>query len=133
MHAPVGAHWKATGISPAGEFGLRGCWYLLPWWTLIPTTTWLLYNFDYSTHRDALEQAQSVRVAREARALTQANERLEQALAQLQATQQELVRTEKLSSLGLMVAVVAHELNTRCASFKRNLLVTYNNTERLIS
>ncbi len=128
MHAPVGAHWKATEIGPAGEFGLRGCVYLLPWWTLIPTTTWLLYNFDYSTHRDALERAQSVRVVREARALTQANERLEQALAQLQATQQELVRTEKLSSLGLMVAGVAHELNTRCASLLDEICLSLTTT-----
>lgn len=51
-------------------------------------------------------------LAAKAHELQQSNAALAMTLAQLRASQQELIRTEKLSSLGLMVAGVAHELNT---------------------
>ncbi|KAA3655046.1 MAG: sensor histidine kinase [Proteobacteria bacterium] len=45
-------------------------------------------------------------------ALARSNEDLARSLAQLEQSQDELVRSAKLASLGLMVAGVAHELNT---------------------
>ena len=52
------------------------------------------------------------RVAERTAALTASNEQLRGALTTLEHAQDELVRTEKLASLGAMVAGVAHELNT---------------------
>jgi signal transduction histidine kinase len=52
------------------------------------------------------------RVAERTAALIASNRRLEQALADISAVQRELVRHERLASLGSMVAGFAHELNT---------------------
>ncbi|WP_444996106.1 ATP-binding protein [Aliikangiella sp. IMCC44359] len=48
--------------------------------------------------------------------LTQSKKELEESLAHLKETQDELIQVSKLSSMGLMVAGVAHELNTPIGS-----------------
>lgn len=53
-----------------------------------------------------------LRQERTGEALADANEELSASLTQLQMSQDELVRSAKLASLGMMVAGVAHELNT---------------------
>lgn len=66
-----------------------------------------------------------------ATALRQAKE-LEQAFQKLQKTQAQLVQSEKMSSLGQLVAGVAHEINNPVSFIYGNLIHAYGYTQDLL-
>ncbi len=63
---------------------------------------------ELARHRDHLQDLVSERTAD----LNETNRRLQDSLARLQQTQAQLVESEKMSSLGSLVAGIAHEINT---------------------
>jgi PAS domain S-box-containing protein len=81
----------------------------------------------------ALQQAELYQQSRMATqtALTQAQQ-LEQAMIELQRTQAQLVQSEKMSSLGQLVAGVAHEINNPVTFISANLSHAENYTQDLL-
>jgi two-component system, NtrC family, sensor kinase len=65
--------------------------------------------------------------------LTQKNRQLEQTLQQLKNTQSQLVQTEKISSLGQLVAGIAHEVNNPISFISGNLHHALEYTDNLIN
>lgn len=81
----------------------------------------------------ALDQADLYNQSRTAAALAQAQaQQLEQALVDLQRTQMQLIQTEKMSSLGQLVAGVAHEINNPVNFIYGNLTYTHNYAQALL-
>lgn len=78
--------------------------YVLARWAAYKKTA---EQINFFTHRNAeLDRMVAERTA----ALTSQKEELEKTLAQLQTTQQQLIQSEKLASLGELTAGIAHEI-----------------------
>ncbi|AZZ93810.1 sensor histidine kinase [Hahella sp. KA22] len=77
-------------------------------------TLWVILFFAFIriARADALKDTLNAQLSARSGELEHANTLLQESLDNLMRTQDELVRAEKLSSLGMMVAGVAHELNT---------------------
>ena len=65
--------------------------------------------------------------------LRQKRDRLEQALSDLNRAQVQLIQTEKMSSLGQLVAGVTHEINNPINFIQGNLLHTANYTHQILT
>ncbi|AFY81979.1 trifunctional serine/threonine-protein kinase/ATP-binding protein/sensor histidine kinase [Oscillatoria acuminata] len=70
-------------------------------------------------------------VVRQTQVLHQKNQELEQILKNLQQTQAQLIQTEKMSSLGQLVAGIAHEINNPINFIKGNIIPLANYWEDL--
>ncbi|MBD1935996.1 PAS domain-containing protein [Microcoleus sp. FACHB-68] len=81
----------------------------------------------------AISQAESYAQAQEAARIAQAQaQQLEQALKALQQTQAQLIQSEKMSSLGQMVAGVAHEINNPVSFIQGNLNFAVEYIQKLL-
>lgn len=85
-------------------------------------------SFYMGTFRDITERKQAEEAARE----REKSEKLERALEELQRTQTQLIQSEKMSSLGQMVAGVAHEINNPINFIYGNLTYAKNYAKDLL-
>ncbi|MBN3961842.1 ATP-binding protein [Nostoc sp. NMS8] len=108
---------------------------LIPAWLLV---LHLLQQYlkDKKFAQAALEETNSrleIQVAERTAKLKYKNFQLKQTLKQLQHTQVQLVQTEKMSSLGQLVAGVAHEINNPVNFIYGNLLYVREYSQQLIT
>jgi ammonium transporter, Amt family len=87
-----------------------------------------LRSFYTGTFRDITERKQAEEAARE----REKNEQLERTLEELRRTQTQLIQSEKMSSLGQMVAGVAHEINNPINFIYGNLSYAKNYAKDLL-
>ncbi|QLE57988.1 PAS domain S-box protein [Nostoc sp. TCL26-01] len=83
-------------------------------------------------HLEQTNQELELRVQQRTVALTQEKEKLEQTLTELKKTQTQLIHSEKMSSLGQLVAGIAHEINNPVNFIYGNLIPATEYTENLL-
>lgn len=83
-------------------------------------------------HAETLLEEQLLKLKEAHDTLTLKNKRIASTLKNLKKTQAQLVQTEKMSSLGLMVAGIAHELNNPTAFVHSNIPFVQQYLENLI-
>ncbi len=87
---------------------------------------------DLAAQNDQLQAEVETRKQIE-RELRQKRDRLEQALQDLNRAQVQMIQTEKMSSLGQLVAGVTHEINNPVNFIQGNLLHTANYTRQILN
>ncbi|HTE34520.1 MAG TPA: two-component regulator propeller domain-containing protein [Chryseolinea sp.] len=113
--------FRIRGVSPDGSIGERSIVILItpPWWSTwwaytlfsmaFVSATWAIVTYRSRSLRQAnklLEQ----RVDKRTEELKQQKEKVESTLQELKATQDQLVQSEKMASLGELTAGIAHEI-----------------------
>ncbi|NTV45571.1 MAG: GHKL domain-containing protein [Chlorobiales bacterium] len=83
--------------------------------------------------RDSIINERTGEVIRQRDAITHEKERVEQLLTDLKNTQTQLIQSEKMASLGQMVAGLAHEVNTPLGFVRNNVDVIDRNQKMLVS
>jgi len=100
--------------------------------TVRDTDDKILYYEGFVEDITERKQAEAALKQSEARSKQQ-TQQLEQTLQQLQQTQSQLIQTEKMSSLGQLVAGVAHEINNPVGFVCGNLVHASQYTQDLLS
>lgn len=94
-----------------------------------------VYIQDLEIARETLERRVEERtqeISQQHHQLQQANSQLSQVLQHLQQTQAQLIQTEKMSSLGQMVAGIAHEINNPVNFIYGNLVHVHGYAQELL-
>ena len=91
-------------------------------------------NLDFTVLNQKIDQlSQEIHHRKQAEAaLSQKNQELEEAFRQLKNTQLQLIQTEKMSSLGQLVAGIAHEINNPVTFIDGNLVHAEEYIETLL-
>lgn len=82
--------------------------------------------------RDSVINERTAEVVRQRDTIARDKERVEQLLTDLKNTQTQLIQSEKMASLGQMVAGLAHEVNTPLGFVKNNIEVVDRNQKLLV-
>ncbi|UKO97527.1 sensor histidine kinase [Nostoc sp. UHCC 0870] len=109
--------------------------FLIPSWLLVLR---LLKNYLKSSKiaqktLKSINHELEVRVEKRAEELRKKNAQLTQTLQRLQQTQIQLIQTEKMSSLGEMVAGIAHEINNPITFVKCNINYVKEYSQHLLT
>ncbi|MDF5732456.1 MAG: ATP-binding protein, partial [Rhizonema sp. PD38] len=94
----------------------------------------ILYN-NLTETKERLEEYNHTleeKVTQRTQEINEKNKRLQQALKDLQSTQTQLIQSEKMSSLGQMMAGIAHEINNPINFIHGNITHAHNYVEDLL-
>lgn len=111
---PISVHFKI--LTPFW----KSWWFILFVTSFVSLGVYTLYQFRISLVRQRTAELEA-KVAKRTRELMVQKETVERILNELRETQMHLVHSEKMASLGQMVAGIAHEINNPITYVKANI------------